>query len=208
LPGRFHVRFWARVKHDAGVNIVPASPQLWPQIAELFAAGGDPKWCWCQFWRKPGSNWSNTSADENRTDLEGLVEGDPSPGLVALRDGGAVGWVGLGPRDAFPRLARSRTLPQLPGDRIWAVNCFVVARTARRSGIASALLAAAVEYARDHGAGLVEGYPVNTGGTRISSASVYTGTLGMFERAGFERVADSTSKASAGTPRVVVRRAL
>jgi GNAT superfamily N-acetyltransferase len=190
------------------LHVVPASVDVWPQIVELFAAGGDPKWCWCQFWRKPGSNWSNTSPDENRRDLERLVAAEPAPGLVALRDGAAVGWVGLGPREDFPRLARSRTLPQLPGDRVWVVNCFVVARTARRSGVASALLGAAVEYAREHGAALVEGYPVSTGGTRISSASVYTGTAGMFERAGFERVADSTSKASSGTSRVVVRRSL
>ena len=125
---------------------------------------------------------------------------------MALDGDEAVGWVGLGPRDAFPRLARSRTLPQLPGEDVWSINCFVVARASRRSGVAKALLAAAVDYARDHGARLVEGYPVSTGGTRISSASVYTGTASMFEAAGFEVAAQSTSKASSGTPRVVMRR--
>jgi hypothetical protein len=30
------------------MEILPASPALWPALAELFAAGGDPKWCWCQ----------------------------------------------------------------------------------------------------------------------------------------------------------------
>ena len=111
---------------------------------------------------------------------------DPAPGLVALRDGVAVGWIGLGPREDFPRLGRSRTIPQLPGDAVWVVNCFVVARGARRTGVASALLEAAVTYAREHGAAIVEGYPVRTGGERIASASVYTGTAGMFERAGFD----------------------
>ena len=67
-----------------------------------------------------------------------------------------------------------------------SINCFVVARTARRSGVASALLDAAVAYAAEHGAAILEGYPVDTRGTRISSASVYTGTAGMFRRAGFE----------------------
>ncbi len=88
---------------------------------------------------------------------------------------------------------------------MWVVNCFVVAKTARRSGVASALLGAAVVYAREHGAAIVEGYPVRTGDARIASASVYTGTAGMFERAGFELAAETTSKASSGTPRVVVR---
>ena len=187
--------------------IEPLTSQNWDTLAELFAAGGDPKWCWCQYWRKPGSNWSNTTADDNREELLALATGDgPAPGLVAIEDDKAVGWVGLGPREGFGRLARSRTLPQLPGDDVWVINCFVVARGSRRSGVAGALLEAAVAYASEHGAQVLEGYPVSTGGTRISSASVYTGTAAMFERAGFSVAAPSTSKAASGTPRVVMRR--
>jgi GNAT superfamily N-acetyltransferase len=190
------------------MEILPASPALWPAIAELFAAGGDPKWCWCQWWRKPGSNWTNTTADEHRADLEGLVGADPAPGLVALRDGSAVGWVGLGPREAFPRLARSRTLPHLPGEAVWSINCFVVARAARGQGVAGALLAAAVDYAETHGARLLEAIPVETGDERLPAASAYTGTRGMFERAGFAMVAPTTSRAAKRLPRVVARRPL
>ena len=194
--------------HNSIVDIVPLTPTTWDALAELFNAGGDPKWCWCQFWRKPGSNWSNTTADDNREDLRSLAAGDGiAPGLVALQDAKAVGWVGLGPREGFGRLARSRTLPQLPGDDVWAINCFVVAKGSRRSGVASALLEAAVDYAREHGAGTLEAYPVQTGGSRISSASVYTGTAAMFERADFSVFAPSMSKAASGTPRVVMRRA-
>ena len=188
------------------MEIVPASRELWPALAELFAAGGDPKWCWCQFWRKPGSNWTNTTGADNRASLEALVGDEPAPGLVALRDGVAVGWVGLGPREAFPRLARSRTLPQLPGEAVWSINCFVVARRERGQGVADALLQAAADYALAHGARTLEGFPVDTGGTRMPSAGAYTGTVGMFERAGFTVAAPSTSKATGSRPRVVMRR--
>jgi GNAT superfamily N-acetyltransferase len=188
------------------MEIVPASRDNWSLIEGLFGSTSTLRWCWCQFWRKPGANWTNTTPEENRADLEALVGSDPAPGLVALRDGVAVGWIGLGPRDHFPRLGRSRTIPQLPGEDVWVVNCFVVARGARRSGVASALLEAAVAYAREHGAAILEGYPVRTGGMRISSASVYTGTAGMFERVGFEIAAETTSRPSSGMPRVVMRR--
>lgn len=188
------------------VDIVPASPACWSALAQLFSAGGDPKWCWCQFWRKPGSNWTNTTADDNQASLRERVGHEPAPGLVALQGDKAIGWVGFGPREDFPRLARSRTIPQLPGDGVWVVNCFVVARAARRSGVASALLDAAVAYAREHGATHLEGYPVQTGGGRMPSASAYTGTAGMFERAGFTVASPTTSKAGKGLPRVVVRR--
>ncbi|MHB8890748.1 MAG: GNAT family N-acetyltransferase, partial [Candidatus Limnocylindrales bacterium] len=179
------------------LDVRPLTVDTWEALAALFAAGGDPKGCWCQFWRMTGSNWTHTTPDDKRDALRALVGRDPAPGLVAMRDGKAVGWVGLGPRENFGRLARSRTIPQLPGDGVWVVNCFVVAKTARRSGVARALLDAAVAYARAHGASVLEGYPAETGGERMSSASAYTGTTSMFERAGFEVASPTTSKAAA-----------
>lgn len=190
------------------LTIAPLDAQRWDSLAGLFSAGGDPKWCWCMYWRVPNASWSNTTARGNRAKLRALVRGDgPAPGLVAERGGEAVGWVGLAPRDQYERLARSRTVPQLPGDAVWSVVCFVVARGARRQGIAGRLLEAAVDYARANGARTVEAYPVDTGGQRLTSASVYTGTLDLFLRAGFE-VASDTSSRTGGLPRLVVRRAV
>jgi GNAT superfamily N-acetyltransferase len=188
------------------MEIVPASPELWTQIAELFSGSSTLRWCWCQWWRKRNASWTNTTAAENRADLERLADAEPAPGLVAVRDGRAIGWVGLGPREDFERLAHSRTIPQLPGEAVWTVNCFVVARDARRSGVARALLRAAVAYAHDHGAGLVEGYPVRTGGAKMTSAGLYTGSEGMFEAEGFSVAAETASGARTGTPRLVMRR--
>ncbi len=189
-----------------GMEIVPASPAAWSALVELFSAPGDASSCWCQWWRRPGSDWSKATVDENRGRLEQLVGSDPAPGLVAMDRGLAVGWVGFGPREDFERLARSRTIPQLPGDRVWVVNCFVIARKSRRTGVARALLDAAVAYAKEHGAAVVEGYPVDPGDGRVSSASAYMGITSMFERAGFTVAAPTTSKAGGGRPRVVVRR--
>ncbi len=79
------------------VEIAPLTPETWDALAELFNAGGDPQWCWCQFWRKPGSNWSNTTADDNREDLRSLAAGDGiAPGLVALRTARLSGGSGSG----------------------------------------------------------------------------------------------------------------
>ena len=91
------------------MEIVPLTPEIWPALADLFAAGGDPKWCWCQFWRKPGSNWSNTSAAHNRADLERMAGDDLAPGLVALRDGVAV--ISNSPTDVLAHGFRPMALP-------------------------------------------------------------------------------------------------
>lgn len=192
------------------MEIVPADAATWDALADLFArrGGGDARFCWCLWWRVRARDFGPPAA--NRERLHALVEAGPPPGLVALEEGRAVGWVGLAPRPAFERLERSRVIPRVAGPTPWAIACFVVAADARRRGIASALLAAAVEHARDAGAPAVEGYPVDplaAPGVRVGDAAAYNGTRSMFERAGFHLAAATTS-VSGGAARVVMRREL
>ena len=192
------------------LDVRPLTPATWDALAALFAEGGDPKWCWCAFWRKRGMSWANTTAAKNRADLQQLAEageaaGGIPPGLVALRGDRAVGWVSLGPRESYERLEHSRVLARLDDKPVWSIVCFVVSKSERGKGVARALLDAAMDYARDHEATLLEAYPVDTSSGRIPSASVYTGTVSMFAGAGFEVAA--TRQANATTrPRQIVRR--
>jgi GNAT superfamily N-acetyltransferase len=170
------------------LEIVPLTRERFADVAALFGQGGDPKWCWCAFWRVRGLDWTNATADSNRERLRKLARKDPAPGLLAYLDGEAVGWVGLGPRPSFDRLEHSKVLAPIDDKPVWSIVCFVVARKRRGQGIARSLLDAAVDYARDHGATLLEAYPADTGSGRVSAASAYKGTVGMFEAAGFEVV--------------------
>jgi ribosomal protein S18 acetylase RimI-like enzyme len=70
-----------------------------------------------------------------------------------------------------------------------SITCFTIDRRHRRRGVAAVLLDAAVDFAQERGAEVVEAYPIDTAGAKRSSAELYTGTLAMFERAGFEEVA-------------------
>lgn len=90
---------------------------------------------------------------------------------------------------------------------VWSIVCFVVSRGERGKGVATALLAAAIAYARDHGATMLEAYPTGTSAGRIKAAYAYAGTLAMFERAGFDVV--ERRQWNASTPvRPIVRLAL
>jgi GNAT superfamily N-acetyltransferase len=72
------------------------------------------------------------------------------------------------------------------------VSCFVVAPGHRRSGVAAALLRAAVGHAVGHGARIVEGYPVDpTLRPKAGPADLYQGTLKLFLDAGFEVVSNA-----------------
>jgi len=191
------------------MEIVPASPAVWDAIVDLFARRGGPDtpFCWCIFWRVRSKDFSEASPASNRERLRAIIEEGPPPGLVAIEDGRAVGWVGLAPRSEYPRIERSKVIPRVEGPVPWVVSCFVVSRDARGRGIASALLAAAVEHAREAGAAAVEGYPIDPAAApvgRVRDTAAYVGTRSMFERAGFRIAAETTSK-SGGAPRVVAR---
>ncbi len=189
------------------VLIAPLTEDRWSDVEALFLQGGDPKTCWCVYWRLRGKDWSMSSSGKNREHLRKIVERGPAPGLLAYRDGTVVGWVSLGPREAFERLERSRIRPRLDDVPVWSIVCFVVARSERRRGLARQLLEAAVDYARDHGAPALEAYPVDSAGVRVAPGVAYTGLLSTFEEAGF-RVVQEIDSPQATVRRVIVRRDL
>ena len=172
--------------------ITPLTPDRFGDLAQLFDEGGDPKWCWCTWFRFRGSSWGTTTARHREAMLE-LAGRDttrsPAPGLLAYDGGRAVGWVSLGPREDFDRLTHSRVLAPVDDKPVWSIVCFVVSRNVRGQGIARELLDAAISYARTRGAVALEAYPVDTSGGRVTDANAFRGTLSMFERAGFREVA-------------------
>ena len=172
------------------LEIQPLTAKRLGDLASLFDQGGDPKWCWCSYFRVRGRDWTNSTPAENRELLSTAARRrDHAPGLVAYDEGTVVGWVSLGPREDYERLAYSRVLAPLDDGPVWSIVCFVVGRKSRGRGVAGELLAAAIDYARAHGAQMLEAYPVEVSpGERIPSAGAYQGTLRMFERAGFEVV--------------------
>lgn len=187
----------------------PLTPDRLPDLASLFGQGGDPKWCWCSFFRVRNADFANATAETNRKVLERAVDTtaaqNRNPGLIAYRDGEAVGWVSVGPRDDYERLKHSKILAPIDDKPVWSIVCFVVSRKARKQGVARALLDAAVNYARQHGATLLEAYPVETDGARVPAAHAYKGTLSMFEAAGFD-VAERRQFNRTSPIRPIVRR--
>ncbi len=143
--------------------------------------------------------WSASTPDERKNQLRDKFDGgQPAPGVLAFRDGNPVGWCAVEPRGCYPRILRSKVLASAPdaakdpgGHQVWSVSCFVVSPGHRRTGVAGALLAAAVEHALAHGATVVEGYPVDPAQRpKAGPADLYHGTLGLFLAAGFTVVSD------------------
>ena len=112
-----------------------------------------------------------------------VVNGRPT-GVLAYADGVPVGWCSIGPREGFRGLERYRKLARIDDAVVWSVTCFFIDRRYRRKGLTVELLKAAVRYAGDNGARVVEGYPVNPG----AASYTYMGSPGTFMKAGFADV--------------------
>ncbi|HEV7720899.1 MAG TPA: GNAT family N-acetyltransferase [Iamia sp.] len=184
----------------AGLDVRPLEEDDWDDLVALFGTRGDPAWCWCQFFVTTGGGYSAGSRAErvrrNQPALLRQVRSTDRPlGVLARADGEPVGWLALGPRPSYPRLTGSRALLAVTGDdardeTVWATTCFVVRVGMRRRGVSGALLAAGIDLARDQGASVLEGHPVDLDAhdRPPGSATLYHGAASVYRRAGFREV--------------------
>jgi GNAT superfamily N-acetyltransferase len=183
---------------------LPATAERWPDVVTLLGGNSD-RGCWCQAWRGVDSAFGRGEPGRNRMLLQSQVEsGDFAPGLIAYLDGVPVGWCGIGPRAALPRMVNSRTIPTVDDLPVWSLGCFNIRVGFRRRGVAKALLDAAIEHVRAQGAPALEAYPIDPEGTRVDVGFGFVGFTPMFEAAGFRRVLQ-TDAHSAGRPRWLMR---
>jgi len=120
--------------------------------------------------------------------LRALAARDPPPGLLGYRGETPVGWVSLGPRADYAKLAKSPVMKPVDDQPVWSIVCFVVPPAYREQGVARELLAGAIAYARRRGVQLLEAYPVDVDG-KAADDSLSFGPLSIYTAAGFEEVA-------------------
>lgn len=169
------------------LEVRPVTPERWGDLERLFGKHGASSGCWCMWWRLPRAQFQQQAGQKNKEALKAIVDSGDPPGLLAYAEGEAIAWCSVGPRPTFGALERSRTLKRVDDAPVWSVVCFFVTKPYRGRGVMAPLLSAAVEYARSHGAKIVEGYPVEPTG-RLSGDRGYSGVVSAFRRAGFVEV--------------------
>jgi len=165
--------------------VEPLTEQLWPAFADLLDQGGPAGRCWCMAARI-GTAYRHRPPEQNRADFRAVVQQGPPPGLLALAGSSAVGWCQITPRHALPAHNRAWRVRPVDDVAVWAITCFYVRKGHRRQGTMSALIGAAVDFARDAGAPAVEAYPLDGS---VSPSATATGYASTFARAGFVEVA-------------------
>lgn len=141
--------------------------------------------CWCTWFH---TREGRPEGLKGRPWKERLVRDGKAHAALVFDGDVAVGWCQFGSPEELPRIfhlkeyeaTRTEELPD------YRVTCIFVDRDYRREGVAGVALRGALDLIAKAGGGVVEGYPQETPGKRISSTFLYSATSSVFERAGFE----------------------
>jgi GNAT superfamily N-acetyltransferase len=175
------------------LDVRPLSPERWDDLVALFTGrgSGQVRGCWCMYYRRSGRTdipAGMKAPEYNRAALKRLVDDGVVPGLLGYRGGKPVAWLSLGPREQYAKLAKSPVMKAVDDKPVWSVVCFYTAPEARGEGLSQAMLAHAADYARAHGATLLEAYPIDKPG-RGRDDGMWFGAKSMYDKAGFVEVA-------------------
>lgn len=185
------------------IEVHPASPDRIADLDALFATDGVVDRCWCMWFLMRVADFHEAGREGNRESFCELMEATDEPlGVIAYRDGEAVGWCAVGPRARYERAVKTPTLKgrdPTEDDDVWLAPCFYIREDARGEGVANAMLERAVEIAAHHGAKAIEGFPDATSKKNERGAR---GNEPMFTDCGFSPVRRPSNA------RVIMRREL
>ncbi len=169
------------------IRIEPATAERWNDVvAVLGGRSSRPTSCWCQRFRRHDRS-------SNRAALRRELDTAEVPiGLLAYLNNQPVGWSRVVPRHTLAGITDNRAIQRIVEDdtSAWWVTCFAVRAESRGIGVGVALLQASSDYARRHGASMLDGHPVDTDRlkAKASPSALFTGTLPTFQAAGFHEI--------------------
>ncbi len=171
------------------VEVHPLTADRWKDLERLFGPRGACGGCWCMWFRLTHSDFERRKGASNKRAFKRIVASGAVPGLIAYVGGTPAGWCAVAPREAYPRLERSRILKRVDDRPVWSLVCLFVAKEHRGAGVTRRLVESAVEHARSQGAEILEAYPVDAKRDRIADAFAYHGLASTFRQARWKEVA-------------------
>ena len=166
------------------IQVRAVTPERAGDFAAFFSAKGCPGFCWCAAYRFTDAHRKGRA--QKRTAMLRLVADETPIGVLAFDGDEPVGWCSVAPRATYARLATSRTMPTV-NENAWTILCLFVRRDHRGAGVAKALVAGALKYARAGGARVVEAYPWDTAGISPTGPAAHWGHSSVYAAAGFRR---------------------
>jgi GNAT superfamily N-acetyltransferase len=140
--------------------------------------------CWCTWFH---SRVGRPEGEVGRPWKERLVREGKAHAALVFDGGAAVAWCQYGSPDELPRINHRKEYEATQTEEApdYRVTCLFVDRDYRRKGVAAVALRGALDLIAKAGGGVVEGYPQDTQGKKISASFLYSATRTVFEDVGF-----------------------
>lgn len=164
------------------------TPDTWPAFARLVEKhNGIFGGCWCIYFHlEPGETRHGAAAYREMKKV--LVQEGRAHAALVFDGPNAIGWCQFGPTAELPNIRSKKAYEEGLGDLPdWRITCFFIDRERRGEGIATFALSEALHEISRIGGGIVEAYPEDYTGKKVSSSFLCSGTLAMFEKAGFKK---------------------
>jgi GNAT superfamily N-acetyltransferase len=170
----------------------PLGPDTWEAFARL-AGRHNGVWngCWCTWFHASVAErgGKERTSESNRDLKQQLVNQERAHAELVFDGDEAVAWCQYGTPAELPNIKHRKeyeaAVDRLPDYRL---TCFFVDKKYRRTGVAGVALQGALQLIAGAGGGVVEGYPQDTGGQKVSASFLYSVTRSLFEQAGFSYV--------------------
>ena len=176
-----------KAKHAANIDLEfhPVTKKQWSDFETLFGEKGACGGCWCMLWRLTRKAFEQQKGEANRQAMQAIINSGEIPGLLGYSNNRPVAWCSVAPRENFPALKRSRVLKKIDDEPVWSISCFFIQKDFRKQGLSVRILEAAVDYVKNQGGRIVEGYPVEPKKGKTADVFAWTGLAGFFKKAGF-----------------------
>lgn len=175
-------------KEFSSLEFHPLTLDRWQDFEDLFGARGACGGCWCMWWRIKRSEFERVKGEGNKRAMKALVGSGRITGILAYEGKIPVGWCSVASKEEFPALSRSKILGPIDSRPVWSVVCFFVDKNYRKRGLTVKLLKAVIEYVKERGGNIVEGYPIDPKWKPWPPVFSSPGLFAAFKRAGFKEV--------------------
>ena len=167
-----------------GYVVRPLGPDTWDAYARMMERhNGVFGGCWCTYFHTMHGD-KTFSAEGNRELKQRLVEEGRAHAALVFDGDEAVAWCQFGTPEELPNIYhRKQYDAELDVTPDYRITCMFVDKKHRRRGLTHVVLRGALALIEQSGGGVVEGYPHDTDGTKVSV--LYDGTRALYERAGF-----------------------
>src|ERR1700712_1677099 len=168
-------------------SIKALAPDTWDAFARLVdrhngVSGG----CWCTWFHTMHAEKTFTAEGNRALKHQLVLEGRAHAALVFDGDE-AVAWCQFGAAPELPNIYhRKEYEAALDAPPDYRITCLFVDKALRRNGMSLLALRGALDLIAQSGGGVVEAYPHDTSGSKVSN--LYSGTRALFESAGFSYI--------------------